>query len=739
MTPDAISNLRQLVEKISLELVFAEPGKDNGLLPLNNLLGQIEEGFASRPPAPEVAKAVSLARAWVDQLFEANAVFDAPSLKRFTEWTQFMQLACDAGSTQKPMPPIPVAWQSAPTSGPATPTATATATPAGPGPETTAPMDEHLILNLESDADLLREFTNESHEHLVNIEQGVLVLEEKPQDADTLNATFRAFHTFKGGSGFLNLTPIKNLAHELESMLDLARQHKLTITSEIIDVILAGGDTLKQFVTEIELQIAGTKPLQPILIPTQSLRIRIRTLIATVESGGSSAPSAPTPIPAPAPSPAAASTPPAPAAAVPSAPASPTEPAPAGTHKPTSPGQHAASTAAAGSSVKVDTMKLDSLVDLVGELVIAQSLVAQDAGVSTLQSQQLTRNLAQLGRITKELQRIAMSLRMVPIRATFQKMHRLVRDTAGKMGKEVDLVMEGEETELDRTIVEEISDPLVHMIRNSLDHGIERPDIREAAGKPRKGTIRLRSFYQGGNIVIEIQDDGAGLSKDRILKKAIEKGVVGPGDNLSEKEIFNLIFAAGFSTAEVVTEISGRGVGMDVVRKNIEKLRGKIDIISTPGRGSTFTIYLPLTLAIIDGLIVGVGSERYILPTLSVCESFRPTREMVHTLHERGEMVNVRGRLAPLLRLYDYFGITPASTDPTEGIVVVVESGQDLRCVLVDQLIGKQEVVIKNLGETFKQNRALAGGAILGDGRVGLILDAEALVQLKTHPLANAA
>ena len=345
----------------------------------------------------------------------------------------------------------------------------------------------------------------------------------------------------------------------------------------------------------------------------------------------------------------------------------------------------------------------------------------------------------QLGRISKDLQRTAMSLRMVPVRATFQKMNRLVRDSAGKVGKQVVLATEGEETELDRNIVEEISDPLIHMIRNSVDHGIEKAEVRKKLGKPETGKVSLKAFHQGGNIVIQIQDDGRGLDCDRIVAKAVEQGLMKAGEQLPESEIFKFILAPGFSTAEKVTDLSGRGVGMDVVRRNIEKLRGKIEITSVPGQGYTFSIFLPLTLAIIDGLLVGVGNERFILPTWSVCESFRPRADMISTVHGRGEMMNVRGRLRPLLRLYSHLGIKPASIDPTHSIVVVVEAGNNARCVLVDQLLGKQEVVIKSLEGNFRQNRYVAGAAILGDGRVGLILDPEALVNLQPAPQEVAA
>ena len=366
-----------------------------------------------------------------------------------------------------------------------------------------------------------------------------------------------------------------------------------------------------------------------------------------------------------------------------------------------------------------------------GELVIAQSMVVQNPELKGITSEHLSRSLGQLRGITSDLQRTAMALRMVPIRNTFQKMARLVRDLAVQQGKEIHLVLEGEDTELDRNIVEELSDPLIHMIRNSADHGIESTDRRIADGKPRAGTITLRAFHQGGFIVIQIQDDGKGLVADRILSKAMERGLVKPDAHLDEQDVFELIFAPGFSTAEQITDVSGRGVGMDVVRRNIEKMRGKIEIQSVAGEGTMFTLFVPLTLAIIAGLLGGVGEQRYMIPTLSVRESFRPLPGMISTVHGRGEMVNVRGRLTPMLRLGNHLHTPVKSADPTQGIVVVVEAGQDSRCLLVDELIGKQEVVIKSLGEMFYNQTAFAGAAILGDGRVGLILDIHALVKLK--------
>jgi len=297
-------------------------------------------------------------------------------------------------------------------------------------------------------------------------------------------------------------------------------------------------------------------------------------------------------------------------------------------------------------------------------------------------------------------------------------------------------VLEGEDTELDRNIVEKMGDPLIHMIRNSVDHGLEGPDERVANGKPAMGTVRLSASHQRGGIVIRIQDDGRGLNTDRILAKAIERGLVRPNAGLSESEIHSLIFLPGFSTAEAVTDLSGRGVGMDVVLGNIESLRGKVEIESVFGKGTTFTILLPLTLAIIDGLLVAVGEDRYIIPTLSVRESFRLRPGMVSTVHERGEMVTVRGKQTPLLRLGRFLGSTSKTTQAEDGIIVVVESGDTARGLLVDELIGKQEVVIKSLGPAFERQNLAAGGAVLGDGWVALILDVDTLVKL---PIENRA
>jgi len=369
--------------------------------------------------------------------------------------------------------------------------------------------------------------------------------------------------------------------------------------------------------------------------------------------------------------------------------------------------------------------------------VIAQSMVLQAAEVGG-RADLLARALGQLRGITADLQRTAMAMRMVPVRGMFQKMARVVRDTAMSLGKEIQLVVEGEDTEIDRTLIEELGDPLVHMIRNAADHGIETPAQRAAAGKPPLGTVRLRAYHRGGHVVLEVADDGRGLDAARIRAKAVERGLVSADAVLDTRETLDLIFKPGFSTAEQVTDLSGRGVGMDVVRRNLERVRGKIEIDSTPGGGTTFTISMPLTLAIIEGLLVSVADQRFVIPTLSVRESFRPSAGHVSTVHGQGELVDVRGRRIPLLRLGRHLGIG-GRENPSEAIVVVLEAGPGLRCLLVDALLGKQEVVIKSLGETFAGRSEFAGAAILGDGRVGLILDPTALVKLEARVTETAA
>jgi two-component system chemotaxis sensor kinase CheA len=342
----------------------------------------------------------------------------------------------------------------------------------------------------------------------------------------------------------------------------------------------------------------------------------------------------------------------------------------------------------------------------------------------------LIHTLGQLSQITSTLQAVTMSLRMVPIKSTFQKMLRLVRDLARNSGKKVKLTMQGEDTEIDRNVVDELYEPMVHMIRNSMDHGLETPEDRHTAGKSAVGSICLKAYHRGGNIIVEIRDDGRGLDKTRIIEKARANGLITDDTKLKDDEIYDLIFQPGFSTAKEVSEISGRGVGMDVVKQAIEKLRGRVDIDTKAGEGSTFSITLPLTLAIIEGMLVRVGDERFIIPALAIIECFRPTRKQYNTVKGKGEMILSREKLIPLVRLETILECEADVSDPCEGLVVTVEYDGKQMCLLLDELLGKEEVVIKNMGETMKDVRGIAGGAIMGDGKVGLILDMAGIWQM---------
>ncbi len=541
---------------------------------------------------------------------------------------------------------------------------------------------------IAQDPELIGDFVNEAAEHLATIESQILILEQDPTAADPLHAAFRGFHTIKGLAGFLDLGDIRAVSHEVETLLDRARNQQLLLTPAIIDVVLESADYLKRAIAWVQGGLQGTAGATP---PFDDLVRKVRDALEGKQT--------------------------VPLAAQPEAARS--EPARAET-KPDAGGSF---------SLRVDAGKLDYMMDMVGELVIAQSLVTHDSGIASIESGPLQRNLQQLGRITAEVQRVAMSMRMTPVSTLFGRMNRLVRDLTRKNGKKVRLELAGEETELDKTIIEQLADPLMHMVRNSLDHGIEGPQERAKAGKPAEGLLRLAASHQAGHILMEITDDGRGLSTEKILRKARQRGLVPEGQNLSDQEIYFLIFEPGFSTAEVVTDVSGRGVGMDVVRRQIMGLRGRIEIQTAQDRGTTFLLRLPLTLAIIDGLIVGVGAERFILPINSVREMLRPAVDMIFTVEGRAEMAMVRGELLPIVRLDRRFAIPGARQSPSEALFVVAEAHGRRFCRLVDDMLGKQEVGIKSLGDTFRQVSGISGGAILGDGRVGLILDVNGVLR----------
>jgi len=561
------------------------------------------------------------------------------------------------------------------------------------------PEDDAELEAFTADPELAGMFIADATDHLGTIEATILKLEAAPTDLKLVNDVFRPFHTVKGNAGILGITSIQEFAHKVETLLDLARSGKHPMGPTEIDVVLKTVDLLKLVIDELPAR-AARKPTTDVSARRRELMDRVDALIA----GSTPPPShgaAPVVVPAPA-----------------QAPSSGDE---AGVGK--------VNRAEDQSTVKVDTKKLDNLVDMVGELVIAQAILAEDPAFRSA-GERLSRRLAHVKRITSDLQRDTMAMRMVPIRQTFQKMSRLARDLSRKFDKPCNLQLTGEETELDRKVVEHLTDPLMHMMRNAIDHGVELPERRLAAGKPATAELKLSAFHRAGFIVVELADDGAGLDTDQILAKGVKLGLIPDGTHPDPSEIHQLIFQPGFSTAAKVTELSGRGVGMDVVRRNIEALRGRIDIRTVRGKGTTFSIQLPLTLAIVDGILLGVGADRFVIPTFAVSESFRPLPEQVQTLQGQACMVQVRDRLYPLLHLGEVFGIAGARQRISEGTVIICHDNGRSVALAVDELIGKQEVVIKGLGEMFRDVRGIAGGAILGDGRIGLILDTGGLLSL---------
>ena len=653
--------------------------------------------------------------------------------------------------------------------------------PARPEDPSLAHLAEHVSANAESsaapdgeafsladDPELIADFIQEASEHLASVENLTLILEQSPDDKESLNALFRSFHSIKGLAGFLELHAIRELAHQVETLLDQARNGETRIGTDAIDCILASADFFRRGVDALSARLRGDRaPLPPldqalcdaVIVLFQTGSPAVMAVADPADEDAQDFADAVDPTlgihpEADAGSPGAVD--PAvtalavrtPGEALASAARPAASPVPATNFAPTdqskapanvSAAEQAQRKSAAGGSVKVETAKLDYLVDMVGEFVIAQSIVRHDPDLHLAENPRLQRNFAQLARITAEIQRSAMSMRMVPIQGLFQRMARLVRDLARKTGKDVDFVSVGEETELDRTLIEQLADPLMHMVRNSLDHGVEGPAERLRAGKSPRGKVQLRAGHESGGIIIEISDDGRGLNREKILGRSIERGLLSPNANPPDTEVWGLIFEPGFSTAEKVTDISGRGVGMDVVRRNIQQLRGRIDISSVTGQGARVCLRLPLTLAIIDALLVGAGQDRFIIPMYTVREMFRPAPgavTMVRASSEDGgggEVVEVRGKLVPIRRLDRVLGVRSRARRAEDGLLVVLETQSGSFCLLVDEFLGKQEVVIKPLGATFRHVSGISAGAILGDGKVALILDVDSLKHASTH------
>ncbi|MEM1448755.1 MAG: chemotaxis protein CheA [Planctomycetota bacterium] len=574
-----------------------------------------------------------------------------------------------------------------------------------------APADGVETMEGTSDP-LLAEFLEEATEHLSSAEEKLLDLAEAPGDGDALNSVFRSVHTVKGGAGILDLEPLLRFAHSAESMLDLAREGAIRLEGHPLDLCFEALDILSSI---LEGLASGAESFA--LPPRYGDALAQLDAIADVgdQAPGAEVEATPAPMPVP----------PGPPSEPQAAPSEPEAP-------PVAPPEAKPRRRTDAASVKVATQRLDSMVDLVGELVITTAMVQQGASESSGLGADLYRTISHLSKVTTELQHMAMSMRMVPLKQTFQRAARLVRDVASKCGKSIRFESAGEDTELDRNVVERLGDPLIHMLRNAVDHGVEDPDAREAAGKPRTGTIRLEAYHESGRVVIVLSDDGGGMNRDRILAKAVASGLLTESQAaaMPDSEVWHLIFHPGLSTAQTVSSVSGRGVGMDVVRKNIEALRGSIDIESEPGAGSRMVIRLPLTLAIIDAMVVHVCGRPYILPTLTIQSFLRPAPEDVQTVQGRGEILTIRDQVLPIYRLAELLGCDGEASDATEGLLALTSGDGHDYALLVDDLRGQQQVVIKSLGSKSKSSAGISGAAILGDGTVGLILDPVGLARV---------
>ena len=677
-------------------------------------------------------------------------------------------------------------------------------------------------------------FFDESDEHLDDMEQLLMSLDVESPDPEELNSIFRAAHSIKGGSGIFGFDALMNLTHVMENLLDKARNNELSVTADIVNVLLETLDVLKDTLnayrdetpvpedsiaerikilngvingqstdaapgdgddaSEVSVNAQNEsaqddsfgffddepnsaieaaddsfgffddEPVNEVLshgdntksenndddgfgffddeISKNTVDAQTETTnaeTAEVEQGFGFFEDAPSATNintsleiASSNNAQSASTQLNTATTSNNDKAPTTGVAPTTTQAKTPPKPPAKkSTARESASIRVDTTKIDAMVNLVGELVITQSMlsmIGQDVEGQVGERLQLA--IDELQRNTREIQESVMSMRMLPLTATFNRFPRLVRDLAGKLGKQVELVLQGGSTEIDKSLIEKIVDPLTHLVRNSIDHGIEMPDKRVAAGKPEKGTVILSAEQKGGSIIISIIDDGGGLHRDKILDKARSNGLT-VSDDMPDSEVWQLIFQPGFSTAEAITDVSGRGVGMDVVRRNIESIGGRIDIESSAGEGSAFFIHLPLTLAIVDGMCVSVGKQIFVIPLLNIIESFQPTKQQLKTLGN-DTVLYIRDQYWPLVPLYDFMEVEDAALSPTEGIVVLLESSKKRFGVLVDALVGQQQVVIKSLEEHYRKVAGIAGATIMGDGKVALIIDADSIATTYT-------
>jgi len=568
---------------------------------------------------------------------------------------------------------------------------------------------------LINDPVLLQEFLTESEELLQGADQDLVRLEALPDDEELLNRVFRALHTIKGTAGFLGLDPVVQLGHRAEDVLSNLRRGQLKLTQPIMDALLAARDQLGIMLADIRGGGLKQYSLDPLLAELQRVSSCVPA-VPTPQDGAKADSVAHETGDSPDVSPK-------PALDEETAAVQPEQ-------------KNPAPQALTAQSMRVDVRKLDELVNLIGELVLERNRLlqlAKEIGTGRYEARgsdsPLSHSVARLSFITEELQAAGLRTRMVPIEAVFSKFPRLVRDLARSVEKEIELEIHGQETEIDKNMVDLISDPLVHLVRNSLDHGIELPAERERQNKPRRGKIRLDARQEGDHILVTISDDGRGIDPDRVLRKAIEKGVVSRerAANLSMREIYDFIFLPGFSTMEKATNLSGRGVGMDVVRSNLKRLNGSIELESKPGEGTSVRLHLPLTLAIMPVLLVKVGEEIYGVPLRSIIETSRFASQNLHRLEGR-EVICLRNETLPLVRLEALFSSPGQEADNHEKKIVVMTVGDTRIALLVDQLIGQESTVVKPLGHSLGQCQGIAGATVGGDGRVRLVLDPAGLL-----------
>jgi two-component system chemotaxis sensor kinase CheA len=585
--------------------------------------------------------------------------------------------------------------------------------------ESVSVMDEAMELTLTPE--MIQRFIEESDEQLERAEQALLDLEKSPDKIEGLEEAFRSLHSFKGNCGFMGHADLERLSHGAENVLGAIKDGRLEAGKKNIPTLLYIVDVLRGAIADISNQGPGQvenlhmlcdmlDDLAPAPAPESKA---VRPEIKEPEALWLLREEEPEPSPA----------------------ARPVEPV----EEKTKAAPMMKSRSVFRQDIRVDLAKLDQLINLVGELVIAESMVTRNPDLAGLELENFDKATSHLDKIVRDLQDVALSVRMIPVAGIFRKMIRLVYDLSARASKKVNLTLLGEDTEIDKTVAELIADPLVHLVRNSVDHAIEPPDERLAAGKSETGQITLEARHEGGEVWISIKDDGRGLSREKILARGIERGLVtGDGQGMSDAEVYDLIFQPGFSTAEQVTDVSGRGVGMDVVKKNVEKIKGHVDVSTQPGRGTVLLLRIPLTLAIMEGMLVRVGSNQYTIPLLSIRESIRVDQRTIIRTMDGQELIKVREEILPVLRLHELHRIRPDYEQLHEGLLVILENQADAIALFVDEILGEQQAVIKGLSNYIGNVKGVTGCTILGDGQISLILDCGGLIKKVTDKSRSA-